>query len=82
MKEICLESFSTRCTTVAPLDANSKLMLPVPENKSRTVTASKSIRFARMLNRLSRAESVVGLAVKLEGGLIFLPLYFPLIIRN
>ena len=35
-----------------------------------------------MLKRLSLARSVVGLELKLPGGEILLPLYFPLIIRN
>jgi len=82
INEICLVSFSTRCTTAAPLEANSKLMLPVPENRSSTLKDSKSTRFERILKRLSRAKSVVGLAIKVPGGFILLPLYFPPIIRN
>ena len=66
----------------APRDANSKLMLPVPEKRSKTLTVSKSILLLRILKRPSRAKSVVGLALKLPGGSILLPLYLPPIIRN
>ena len=38
--------------------------------------------FSRILKRPSLAKSVVGLALKLFGGEMVFPLYFPLIIRN
>lgn len=78
----CFIFFSIRCTEAAPLEENSKLILPVPPNRSSTSASSKAIRFDRMLNNPSRAKSVVGLAFRSEGGTILLPLYFPPIIRN
>ena len=79
--EKCRESISTDVTAVHPLDSNSRLMLPVPEKRSRASVSSKSMILSNMLKRFSLAKSVVGRALKLRGMSKCLPLYFPLIIR-
>ena len=75
-------SFSTLTTWEHPLDTSSMLMLPVPEKRSSAVAPSRSIRFARMLNRLSLAKSVVGRALNVLGTSHLLCLYIPLITRK
>ena len=65
-----------------PREANSKLILPVPENRSNTRMDSKSTRFQRILNRASLALSVVGLASILVGRTGLLPLRIPFMIRT
>ena len=42
---------STAKILFTPLDANSKDMLPVPENKSRTFLFSKKYLLSKILNR-------------------------------
>ena len=59
--------FSTRETSVQPLEAHSKLMLPVPEKRSSTLIDLKSKLFARILKRPVFAKSVVGRALNLAG---------------
>ena len=81
MKFCCICAISTAVTSRAPLDTNSKPIPPVPANQSSISTSSKSIRFARRLNKLSFAKSVVGRALKLRGTSKCRPLYLPLIIR-
>ena len=57
-------------------------MLPVPEKRSSTEIPVMSYLLIMMLNKLSLARSVVGLALKFFGGYMIFPLYFPLIIRK
>jgi len=59
---------------LAPLEANSYAMLPVPENRSITSKSSKSKMLFRILKRLSFARSVVGLMGKFAGVTIGRPL--------
>src|ERR1035437_3593845 len=73
---------STTTIRFAPREANSKAMLPVPENKSITSNSSKSKLLFKILNKLSFARSVVGLTGKFEGVTIGRPLWVPLIIRT
>lgn len=68
---------STLKTELTPLDKNSKLILPVPENKSRISKPSQSNSWSRMLKSDSLAKSVVGLDGKFRGGEKRLPLYLP-----
>src|SRR5574344_373596 len=63
-----------------PRDANSQLIAPVPENRSRMADSSKSVSFISMLNNPSFAKSVVGLALYSTGKVIERPLSFPPII--
>ena len=72
--------FSMLITLEQPLDTSSKLILPVPPNKSKADRPSQSIQLLSILNRFSFAKSVVGLALKLDGTSILRPLYLPLII--
>ena len=58
---IQLKLLSIEITFFTPLEENSKLILPVPENKSRTSIELKSILLLRILNRPSLALLVVGL---------------------
>ena len=58
------------------------LMLPVPANRSKAVASSRSMRFARMLKRLSLAKSVLGRALNVLGTSHLLCLYIPLITLN
>ena len=58
------------------------LILPVPEKRSSAVASSRSMRFARMLKRLSLAKSVVGRALNVLGTSHLLCLYIPLITRK
>src|SRR5690625_3343781 len=64
-----------------PREANSKEILPVPENKSSTFNCVKSYRFQRILNNPSLAISVVGRTGNFLGGENRRPLCFPEIIR-
>jgi hypothetical protein len=68
-------------TFLHPLDENSKLIFPVPANKSNILICSKLIWFFKILNNPSFAKSVVGLTGSVLGAKIFFPLYFPAIIR-
>ena len=65
--EWCSGSISTDVTEGQPRESNSRLMLPVPENRSSADDSSKSTLFISMLNRFSFAKSVVGRALKLRG---------------
>lgn len=75
------ECLSTAVTLLIPLEANSILMFPVPENRSSTSQLSKSYVLYSILNKASLAMSVVGLTGKLAGALKRIPLSFPPIIR-
>jgi len=75
-------SISTETICLQPSEANSYEIEPVPENRSRTSSSSKSKRFTRILKRASLAWSVVGLALKDLGKWILLPLCSPCTIRN
>lgn len=66
--------------SLQPRDANSKLIAPVPEKRSKNEDCSKSSSFVRILNNPSLAKSVVGLALYSDGGVINLPLSSPPII--
>ena len=67
-------------TDSAPLDTNSKPILPLPEKSSNTLISSKSILPPNTLNKPSFAKSVVGRAFSFVGGVKRLPLSVPLII--
>ena len=71
-----------QCIVAASLEANSKLILPVPEQRSNTFVPSMGIMLPNKLNNPSLAKSVVGLTGKFFGGLNLLPLSLPLIIRT
>ncbi len=73
---------STAVTNLAPRDANSKEIFPVPQNKSNTSMPSKSIRLLSILNNPSLAKSVVGRIGNPFGAFSTLPLCVPPIMRN
>ena len=56
------------------LDENSKLIFPVPQNRSNIFFSYSIYLFSKMLKRLSFALSVVGLTGKFLGAIILLPL--------
>lgn len=76
------ELLSTEVTDFTPLDIISRLILPVPEHRSRQFNSEKSKRLSRILNNPVLAKSVVGRTGRFPGGLIMRPLYFPLIMRK
>ena len=73
---------STAIMFLAPLEPNSNEIFPVPVNRSSTSISSMSNQLLRILNRLSFAKSVVGLALIPLGAVILLLLYLPEIIRT
>ena len=75
-------SRSTEVTEILPLDANSRLILPVPEHKSRQLHLFKSNLLLRILNNPVLAKSVVGRTGNEAGARMVFPLYFPLMMRK
>ena len=73
-------SDSTLTTEAQPRDSSSKEMLPVPANKSRAETPSRSMYPFITLKIFSLAKSVVGRALNVRGMSKCLPLYCPVII--
>ncbi|MNE75800.1 hypothetical protein D3C80_1719910 [compost metagenome] len=71
------KSASTEVIGELPLEANSKLILPVPANKSNTFNPSKLKWLFKTLNNASLDISVVGRTGSPFGGKMRLPLYFP-----
>ena len=67
-------SLSTAVISTLALDENSKLIFPLPLNKSRIFLFSNTYLFSKILNRLSFARSEVGLIGRFVGACIFLPL--------
>jgi len=82
IKRIQPKSLSTATIFGHPRLINSKEILPVPANKSKTLVSSKSMRLFKILKRAVLAKSVVGLTGKPLGGCSKRPLKFPPIMRN
>ena len=80
-KEKCWRSRSTLTTSGHPRLNSSRVMLPVPANKSSARVVSKSTYARSTLNRFSLAKSVVGRALNERGTSKCLPLYFPVMMR-
>ena len=74
-------SCSTAVTLLLPLEQNSKLIFPVPLNRSKTDCSLRSTRWLSTLNKPSLATSVVGLADSVLGAVSLRPLCIPEIIR-
>lgn len=74
MNVVLAGAISMLVISLQPREANSKLIAPVPENRSRSAESSKSISFISILNNPSFAKSVVGLALYSAGGVIVGPL--------
>ena len=76
------ELLSTQVMLEHPLERNSKLMFPVPQNESSTWISSKSKWLFRMLNSADLAKSVVGRTGRFRGARIFFPLCSPVMMRT
>ncbi len=82
MKTTHVDSLSTEITSLQFRETSSKLMLPVPQKRSRQRNELKSYLLSSMLNKAVLAISVVGLTGRPRGGRIARPLYFPLMMRK
>ena len=75
IKPYCIPLFSTAVTDAHPRDSSSKLMAPVPANRSSAFIPSSSMRFSMTLKMFSRAKSVVGRAVMFLRRIAFFHIY-------